>query len=275
MLGHRIVLVRDAFLHHRGMRTFGAMGLDYEAEFRDREEIFRCKWQGDPAGAAMLAWYRGGCEAGARAREALGARPGWPGGHLILAREAAEGGRPSQAVEHLRSYLACCPLHTEAATLLAFQTLALGKKREGARLLIWVLENCYLSQADTAVVLLLYGMWCLGEGMGSQAERAMAEALALEPENGSLHNGLGLVLLQTGRLDAALPRLERALGLGCQEAHNNLGACHWRMGNPVESLKHFLEAVRANPGDARSVANLDLALEACRAAGMGLERAQA
>ncbi len=52
------------------------------------------------------------------------------------------------------------------------------------------------------------------------------------------------------------------------------------MGNPVESLKHFLEAVRANPGDSAAVANRDVVLEACRAGGiqteeLGLERAQA
>ena len=272
LLGHRIVIVRDAFLHHHGTRTFLALGLDYATELRDRKEIFRRRWLGDPAGAALLAWHGGGTQAAAWARQALGVRPAWPDAHLILARDAADFGRPAQAIEHLRSYLTCCPLHTEAATLLAFQTLALGNRREGVSRLVWALENCYLSPEDTASVLLQYGLWCLGEGMDSEAEQALADASALEPENGILHNAWGVVLLQTGQLDAAVSRLERALGLGCLEAHTNLGICRWRMGDPVGSLTHLLEAVRRNPGDPGSVANLDRALEACRAAGIHTEK---
>jgi Flp pilus assembly protein TadD len=269
LLGHRLVIVRDAFVHHHGMRTFKAMGLDYEEEFHLREEVFRRKWQDDPAGAAHLAYrdHRMG-EAAPLARSALGAHPAWPDAHLILGHHAANLGRSEEAIEHLRSYVARCPLHSQAVTLLAMQILRAGDADSGVRLLIWALENCHLHGEEAAKLLLRYGRWCLDRGRDIDALQALADACELDSECATLHNLLGIAQLRTGQTAEAVPRFQRALELGCSEAQTNLGICFWHLDKPAKALSHFVEAVTVDPSDAAARSNLQGALEACRSLGL-------
>jgi tetratricopeptide (TPR) repeat protein len=263
LTGRRLVIVRDAFLYHRGMRTFSSMGLDYEDELRSRFEVFCRKWAHDPAGAAHIAHRENSTEkAAAWARHALGIHPSWPDAHLLLGCEAAEGRRHREAIDHLRSFLACCPLHPGALTLLAFQTLATGDDVEGMRLILWILENCYLTGADLGKILLAYGRWCLDQGRATDAILALSDASGLDPDNGHLLNLLGIARLKTGAAAAAIPSLEQALELGASEARTNLGLCFWELGDRGKAIEHFHRAAQEDPDDPGAVGNLERALAA-------------
>ena len=65
LLGYRLVVVRDAFLHHLGGRTFQALGLDYAETLGETEARFADKWRGDPVGRSTLAVHRGDWDAAA------------------------------------------------------------------------------------------------------------------------------------------------------------------------------------------------------------------
>src|SRR5690606_4831277 len=70
--GGRLVVARDAFLHHKGSRTFTALGVDYATQMARNQEVFADKWRDDPAWAALCAAQRGDIAgAGALARAAL------------------------------------------------------------------------------------------------------------------------------------------------------------------------------------------------------------
>lgn len=265
--GHRLVIARDAYVHHRGARTFMAMGLDYRQELEARERIFRDKWRNDPAGAAYIAWLDGRIADAARhAEAALGAHPDWPDADLHLGRYAAFRGRHDEAISHLGDYLIRCPLHTGAATLLALQTLCAGDEHRARRLLTWALKHCQYEPAELAVVLEEWSRWHLDRGRGSEAAAVLATAFDLAPARASLHNLLGVFQMRYGQTSAALSRLQRALELGSPEARTNLGICLWQRGEPDAALTHFAAAVRENPEHPLARRNLETALRACRAA---------
>jgi Flp pilus assembly protein TadD len=56
------------------------------------------------------------------------------------------------------------------------------------------------------------------QGREVEAEATLRQGLSAEPDDASLHHALGLLLIRTGRLDAALPELARAVELAPGEA---------------------------------------------------------
>jgi tetratricopeptide (TPR) repeat protein len=80
---------------------------------------------------------------------------------------------------------------------------------------------------------------------------------AKSPEAPEIHGGLGLALLNEGRLNEALPHLERAGGSSAP-ARRNLGLAYAMAGRLQEAETMLGEAVRLDPGNAGAWSNLCL-----------------
>lgn len=257
LAGYRLVIARDAFLHHEGHRTFQALGLDYRAELQQRRGQFIAKWSHDAAGAAWIADLHGDlAAAGALAERALRQHPQWPDASWILARWCAASGHTTAAISHLRAFLLQCPNHTEAAVRLGVLLVGSGRTAAGAAALQRALHCCHLSEAQAAALLRELGELARGAGDLAQAVMHFRDAAALQPDDGALHNWLGIALLESGDMAAALAALDRALALGCAQAHTNLGICHYRRGDLATALPHFEAAAAKLPDDAAAQQNL-------------------
>lgn len=85
-------------------------------------------------------------------------------------------------------------------------------------------------------------------------EEAITEckrAIAVDPEFGNPYNDIGSYLLQLGRLDDAIPWLERALAAKRYEPkhypHCNLGQVYWRKGMLARAVEQFERALALSP----------------------------
>jgi GT2 family glycosyltransferase len=66
LCGLRLVIARDAFLHHEAHQSFRALGIDVKDEIRRQHAVFARKWQQDPSRATSVArrcrrWRRSDC----------------------------------------------------------------------------------------------------------------------------------------------------------------------------------------------------------------------
>jgi protein O-mannosyl-transferase len=84
------------------------------------------------------------------------------------------------------------------------------------------------------------------------SETLFRHALAVTDDNFIAHNNLGLALMQTGRVEDAVPHFRQALSIrpAFAEAHNNLGNALLQTGSAGEALEHFREASRLMPDSA-------------------------
>jgi GT2 family glycosyltransferase len=234
LLGLRLVIVRDAFLHHHGHRTFDALGIDYRAAMHERKDLFRAKWQQDPAGRAVLALLEGDIEAAAQAAPSgLVSHPEWPDGHLVLARWHAQAGHHEEAIRYLRTFLSRCPQHTDAQVMLAFQLTLGGDENAGNACLARAMTECYFSDTTTADVLGLRARWLMHQRRPAEAEELLLAALELQPENADLLSVLGVCQWHLGQRQESLTTLAR-----CAVEHPG----HRSAGEHLEKLLSALEA---------------------------------
>jgi len=102
------------------------------------------------------------------------------------------------------------------------------------------------------------GAACAEEGLGAlllehgKPQAALDHLLVAAraaPDSASVLNRLGVAYAQLGRLDEAIPQLTRALRLSPNEApiHTNLGLAEEHRGNRREAILHYREALRLNP----------------------------
>ena len=94
--------------------------------------------------------------------------------------------------------------------------------------------------------------WSLS--MLGKIEEALDEckkAIALDPDYGNPYNDIGAYLIELGRLDEAIPWLEKAIAAKrycCyQFAHFNLGRVLFAQGNPAAARRSFERALRHDP----------------------------
>jgi len=239
LLGYRLVIVRDAFLHHHGHRTFDALGMDYKAVMSERKAAFRGKWQQDPAGKTVLALLDGDLDAAACAAPmGLALHPDWPDGHLTLARWHAQAERHDEAIQHLRRFLSHCPRHTEAQVMLAFQLTVHGDETAGNAHLSQAMADCYFSDITTADVLSLRGRWLIQQRRPAEAEKLLLAALQLQPTNGDV------------------------LGV--------LGVCQWHLGQRQESLTTLARCAVEHPENRAAGANLEKVLSVLESEGVDI-----
>lgn len=264
--GWRLVIARDAYLHHEAHQTFQAMGLDIGEEVRRQYAVFAQKWQGHAAGIALLRTIAND-PAGAAAAAAIAQRlhPDWPEADWYLGRDLAARD-PAAAAVHFEALLRRCPDHLDAMVQLGMCWLDLGEVRRARALWRHASTNCCIRPEQA--VDLFYRLGDLAQRRGDFAAAAadFEAALQLNPDDGNLLNRLGAALIELRRFDEALPLLERAAGQGLALAHTNLGICHFHAGAPARALEHFAAAARQLPNDPTAQQNYERARAAANKA---------
>jgi GT2 family glycosyltransferase len=250
LLGHRLVIARRAFLHHEGHATFRALGLDLGTEIEKRFAQFAAKWALDPAGRATIAALRGDVAgAAAAAREARIAWPGWPDADFHLARHCTARGFHAGTVRHLTTLLHGNPRHSDAAVELACALLATGDRAAAERHLATTVRHCHLGTQHERRLLVAIGEHSWRNGDHAAAARDFAAALQLAPDDGALHNWLGLCHLARADLAAATTAFTAAIAAGFALAHTNLGITLHRQGLAARARDCFAKAVELLPHD--------------------------
>jgi Tfp pilus assembly protein PilF len=273
LLGYRLLIVGDAFLHHHGSRTFQALGVDYAAALAHNRQLFLARWRDDPVGLVALAHGEGELELAAQgAAAAMRRHPRWPDGDLILGRQLHRQGESGPAIEHLRRFLARCPLHTDAWILLAFETMRLRGQAAGDACLRHALATCAFSPEATQDMLQLYGAWHLESGHPEAAAAKFEAALELGPRRAHFHNLLGKAWLDAGAFERAEQCFARAMAGGEPRGILGQGVCQWRAGRWQEGLVTLSRAVQELPGDVEANANLEAALQELERRGVDLTR---
>jgi tetratricopeptide (TPR) repeat protein len=92
------------------------------------------------------------------------------------------------------------------------------------------------------------------QGRLDEATQECLRANDVDPDFGNPYNDIGCYLMQQGKLDEAVPWLERAKQAKRYEPrqfpHMNLARIRMKQGRWWEALREFEEAVRLAPGDA-------------------------
>lgn len=248
LLGLRLVVVRDAFLHHHGNRTFDYLGLDYQATLAAKQQVFARKWRQDPVGRCWQASLDGDQEAAAiHAAAAMRRYPCWPDGDLHIARHHHAAGRPHASLPHLHRFLQCCPRSTDARIMQAVDTRRGGDRLGGQRLLAQALQDCYLSETCTVDLLRVQGHDSLQEGDAAAALPPLREALELAPEDLNLHHLLGAAQLTLGEAAAAIPHLRQAAAAGDPDIHAQLCLALFESGVSGSAIEELLNCLSIHP----------------------------
>lgn len=105
------------------------------------------------------------------------------------------------------------------------------------------------------------GLAFLEQGRPLSAERALQEAVRLDPDSPEPHRALGRALALRGLTEQAVVELERAHALGddSPELHAALGNAYYELGRVADARRHLRQARDANPDDAGIALRLGLA----------------
>jgi Tfp pilus assembly protein PilF len=114
-----------------------------------------------------------------------------------------------------------------------------------------------------------YGFSLYLQGRHAEAEAALRQALARQPENATAHNNLGLVLARTGRPAEALAEFRRA-GCNDADAHINLAAGLTFQKALPEARAEYERALAMDPSSAvakKGLRDLDVVMTKATAPG--------
>jgi tetratricopeptide (TPR) repeat protein len=100
------------------------------------------------------------------------------------------------------------------------------------------------------------------QGRLEEAITEFQEAVTLNPNGAGVRDNLGAALARQGRLDEAIEQLHEAIRLDprCADAYNNLGAAFGRQGRLDEAIEQLQTALKLTPNDAGARCNLADAL---------------
>lgn len=256
LLGLRLGIAGRAFLHHEGHATFKHLGLDLRTELARRQAQFVAKWRDEPAGAAHVASLRGDLAGAAHAARAARHRhPTWPDADWHLGTWHERSGDPERAAVHFAALLRHAPHHFDARLALARCQLATGALDAGKATLLLARHDAQ-SPPQHAALQRTVAERAYGDGRLDDALAAFADALALQPGDGALHNAIGLCHLGAGRTTAAAEHFERAAAAGLAIAFSNLGICRANLGDAAGARAHFARAAELLPDDPVPRANL-------------------
>lgn len=140
---------------------------------------------------------------------------------------------------------------------------ALRLQREGALARAGeIYRQILVIEPENADALHLLGMVELSSGRAAAAVPLMERAIGLLPKSAHYHSNLANARRELGQFDAAEAGYRRALELGARlpEVHNNYGITLLQMGRDTEAETQFREAIRLRPSHAAARANLSRAL---------------
>jgi GT2 family glycosyltransferase len=147
--GMRIVVARDAFVYHRGHRTFHALGIDYHEQLKRNKRIYEEKWKQDPYFRGRVQERKGELPAALQHyRDALKTSSLNPEPLLQMGLILIHLKRFDTAVVALSGYLEKCPFSTTAQASLGQALVLSGKREEGLEKLQNVLSGSYLRKKD-------------------------------------------------------------------------------------------------------------------------------
>ncbi len=94
-----------------------------------------------------------------------------------------------------------------------------------------------------------YSRLLYGAGHSAQAQRVVQQAVALAPEEATVHSALGFVLLGQAKTDAAVAEFERAIQInsGLANPHLGLGIALMRRGQFTDAVAEILVATTLEP----------------------------
>jgi tetratricopeptide (TPR) repeat protein len=131
----------------------------------------------------------------------------------------------------------------------------------------WLVAEWRLSRAALGVLMagmLALFMVCAWQQTAywQNSETLWTYTLACTTDNDVAQNNLGLVLMQKGRMDAAITCFQQALQIrpDFAEAHDNLGYALLQTGKVDEAIAHCQRALQIKPDDAEACVNLGNAL---------------
>jgi len=95
------------------------------------------------------------------------------------------------------------------------------------------------------------------------AQAAYEKTIAIQPNFFAGQRELGMLLFQQKNYAAAAPHLEKAIGLGLEDAelHNYLGICYSQMNRLPLAIKSYRTALKLDPVLADAHLNLAYALQ--------------
>ncbi len=118
--------------------------------------------------------------------------------------------------------------------------------------------------AAVVVVLVLAGLSWRQAGTYADAETLYRDALSKNPESWMAHNGLGNVLVQSGRIEDSIAEYDAAIRLrpGVAEPHlsRGLALSRWDPPRGEEAIAEYRKALEIKPGWAEAHVNLGNAL---------------
>ncbi len=116
--------------------------------------------------------------------------------------------------------------------------------------------------ADNDIAQNNLGLVLMQKGRMDAAITCFQKALQIRPDYADARNNLGYALLQMGKGDAAITFFRQALQIrpDLAAAHNNLGMALFEKGRADEAIAHFQSALQIEPGLATAHNNLGNAL---------------
>ena len=107
----------------------------------------------------------------------------------------------------------------------------------------------------------MIGMNYCALGDWASCEQYSRKAIELYPGNNRPYVNLGHALLELGRIDEAIQRMEEGLAHDASHEmlHNNLGVAYLIKGQPATAVQHFQHALYWNEGDPLIHQNLKIA----------------
>jgi Tfp pilus assembly protein PilF len=113
----------------------------------------------------------------------------------------------------------------------------------------WRRQREVLVVSATAVIIALTWRAWLQTTYWGNSETLWAHALAVTHNNDVAENNLGIVLLQQGRVDEAIPRFERAIQIRYQNApaHDNLAKAFLRKGQLTDAIVESRKLLEIQP----------------------------
>jgi len=199
----------------------------------------------------------------------------WRSGDAFAAAQAHHhAGRPAEAMALYQRVLDDDPSHLGALYHLG---LLAGRGGDHRRAVAFG-RRAVAAAPDNPSVHNNLGVALMDLGRADEAADAFRAAIALAPDTAAIHYNLGRALKAQGRLDDAVAAFRAATALmpGHANAHDALGTALAALGRPAEAVAAFEAAVALEPERAAFHCNLGNALVAgCRpdAAAAALRRA--